>query len=217
MADQLHEAYAGLEQKVAERTMELKQSLEKQQAMAEIIQAVNSSLDLRQVLTTVATHAADLSKSDMAAIAEFDEALQEFRISATHQMSDSLVEALHRGWFTLEKGATSRAAMLRQPVQIPDVLDDPDYGFQPVARPQGFRAILSVPMIREGRVIGGLSVLRKTPGGFTDAEITVLTTFANQCAIAIKNARLFREVQDTSQQLEIASRHKSGFAPYGVN
>jgi len=66
-------------------------------------------------------------------------------------------------------------------------------------------------MIREGRIIGGLSVLRKTPGGVTDTEIAFLTVFANQCAIAIENARLFREVRDKSQQLEIASRHKSQF------
>ena len=211
MAARLQEAYAGLEQKVTERTRELKQSLEEQRAMAEIIQAVNSSLDLHQVLTTVATHAADLSKSDMAAITEFDETLQEFRISATYQMSDSLVEALRRERFTLGMGATGLAAMLRQPVQIPDVLDDPDYTFREIAQREGFRAILSVPMIREGRIIGGLSVLRKTPGEVTDTEIAFLTAFANQCAIAIENARLFREVRDKSRQLEIASRHKSQF------
>src|SRR3989441_2742228 len=211
MAARLQEAYAGLEQKVTERTRELKQSLEEQRAMAEIIQVVNSSLDLHQVLTTVATHAADLSKSDMAAITEFDETLQEFRISATYQMSDSLVEALRRARFTLGIGPTVRAAMLRQPAQIPHVLDDPDYTFREIAQREGFRAILSVPMIREGRIIGGLSVLRKTPGGVTDTEIAFLTACANQCAIAIENARLFREVRDKSQQVEIASRHKSQF------
>jgi signal transduction histidine kinase len=211
MADQLQEAYAGLEQKVAERTRELKQSLEEQQAMAEIIQAVNSSLDLRQVLTTVATHAADLSKSDMAAIAEVDAARPEFRISATYQMSDALVKAFHGERITLEKGALGRAAILKHPVQIPDVLDDPDYTFQKIAREEGFRAILSVPMIRDGRIVGGLSVFRKIPGRFADTESALLTTFANQCAIAIENARLFREIQDKSQQLELASRHKSQF------
>src|SRR2546426_2025139 len=66
-------------------------------------------------------------------------------------------------------------------------------------------------MIREGRIIGGLSVLRKTPGGVTDTEIAFLTAFANQCAIAIENARLFREVRDKSHQLEDASKHKSQF------
>ena len=211
MAARLQEAYAGLEQKVTERTRELKQSLEEQQAMAEIIQAVNSSLDLHQVLTTVATHAADLSASDMAAITEFDETLQEFQISATYRMSDDLVKAFHRERITLGKGATGRAAMLQQPVQIPDVLDDPDYTFKEVAWPQGFRAILSVPMIREGRIIGGLSVLRKTPGRFGEADIALLTTFARQCAIAIENARLFHEIEDKSRQLEAADRHKSEF------
>src|SRR5262249_25326689 len=79
------------------------------------------------------------------------------------------------------------------------------------AQQRGFRSMLSVPMLRENNAIGSISVLRSMPGAFTDKDLTLLQTFADQAVIAIENVRLFNEIQDKSRQLEVANKHKSDF------
>src|SRR6266545_7890400 len=106
-----------------------------------------------------------------------------------------------------------RAAELREPVQVADIT--PPGAYQSSARDTlirfGYRAVLSVPLVREDQIIGSLSFNRKAPGEFPPEVIDVLKTFATQSALAIQNARLFREIADKSAQLERASRHKSEF------
>jgi signal transduction histidine kinase len=106
-----------------------------------------------------------------------------------------------------------RAAEMREPIQIPDITQPGAY--QSSVRDTlirfGYRALLSVPLLRENQIIGSLSFNRKAPGAFPAEVVDVLKTFATQSALAIQNARLFREIADKSQQLEAASRHKSEF------
>ena len=106
-----------------------------------------------------------------------------------------------------------RAAEMREPIQVPDITQPGAY--QSSVRATlirfGYRALLSVPLLREEQIIGSLSLTRKVPGGFSPEVVDVLKTFATQSALAIQNARLFREIADKSQQLEAASRHKSEF------
>jgi len=100
------------------------------------------------------------------------------------------------------------------PEQNPDILTDPDFAPSPVLdalRRTGFRAVLVVPLVREQRVVGALVIRRRTPGEFPQAVVDLLQTFASQSVLAIENARLFEQVQETSRQLEVASRHKSQF------
>jgi signal transduction histidine kinase/CheY-like chemotaxis protein len=103
-------------------------------------------------------------------------------------------------------------AVTRQPVQVPDILStDYQSRIRELLVRSGHRAILAVPLHREERILGGLVVIRKTPGQFSTEVIDLLTTFATQSALAIQNARLFREIEDKGRELEIASRHKSAF------
>src|SRR5262249_10357416 len=109
--------------------------------------------------------------------------------------------------------ALGRAAEPRQPVEIPDVLEDGAYEgrMRDIIGRTDFRAILGVPLLREGRILGGLVVLRKTPGRFALEVVELLKTLAAQSAIAIQNARLFGELGEEGPELGAASRHKSEF------
>jgi signal transduction histidine kinase len=105
------------------------------------------------------------------------------------------------------------ATELREPVQIPDINEPGVYqsSIRGTLLRFGYRALLSVPLLREDQIVGSLSLNRKAPGEFRPEAIEVLKTFATQSALAIQNARLFREIADKSVQLESASRHKSEF------
>ena len=112
----------------------------------------------------------------------------------------------------LERGSlTGRTLLEGRIVHIPDVQADPDYTFAEAQRLGGFRTMLGVPMLREDVPIGVLSLTRSEVRPFTDREIELVSTFADQAAIAIENVRLFDEIQDKSRQLELASQHKSQF------
>ena len=111
------------------------------------------------------------------------------------------------------EGAVGQLADTRQPLQIPDILAEGAYRsrLRDLLAGSGYRALLAVPLLREDHIIGGLAVARKDPGEFSPDVIELLRTFATQSALAIQNARLFREIEDKSRQLEVADRHKSEF------
>jgi signal transduction histidine kinase len=123
-----------------------------------------------------------------------------------------LVETLLATPVRKGEGATGRLAEVQEPIQVPDVLEAPAESHVRSALVRaGYRALLAVPLVREDRLIGGLTVIRKSTGQFSPDVITLLTTFATQSAIAIHNAQLFRELEAKSRELEVASRHKSQF------
>lgn len=213
MATQLQGSYADLEQKVEERTHELAHSVAELQALGEVSQAVNSTLELQTVLTTIVAHAIRLSEGDGGAIYEFDETAQEFHLRAAQEFDATLLETLSTTPLRLGEGAIGRATASREPVQIHDMRQEHIYQgpVRDVLVQSEFRALLALPLMRESVIIGGLVVLRKTPGAFPVAVVDLLATFASQSALAIQNARLFREIEEKSQELEIASKHKSQF------
>jgi signal transduction histidine kinase len=111
-----------------------------------------------------------------------------------------------------ERGtATGRAALEGKIVHIPDVFEDSEYTWWESQKVGNFRAVLGVPLVREGSPIGVLGLTRSQPRPFTDKQIELLTTFADQAVIAIENVRLFEEIQDKNRQLQLASEHKSQF------
>ncbi|MCC6714592.1 MAG: GAF domain-containing protein [Gammaproteobacteria bacterium] len=195
-----------------ERAHELARTMEEMKVLQEISQAVNSTLDLQIVLTTIVSHAVQLSGTDAGAIDEYDEQDEQFILRATHGMDDQLGAALRASPVRLGEGAVGRVAVAREPVQFADI-DVDAYGprLHSLMAQSGFRAILVVPLLREGRIVGGLSVCRRQPGEFPRKTVDLLKTFADQSVLAIENARLFREAEDKGRQLEIASRHKSQF------
>ena len=197
-----------------ERTRELVESVEEMKALGEVGQAVSSSLDLETVLETIVSRAVDLSGTDCGVIYEFDEATQEFNLRASHRMEPEAVEGLRAARIKLGEGATGQAAMTRAPVQIPDTFELHERAVsrvRPLLNRLGYRSLLTVPILREQQIMGGLTVWRRQVGEFEPEVVNLLQTFATQSALAIQNARLFREIEDKSRQIEAANRHKSEF------
>ncbi|MBI3625556.1 MAG: GAF domain-containing protein, partial [Candidatus Rokubacteria bacterium] len=198
-------------QELQARTRDLTRSVEELKALGEVSQAVSSTLDLQQVLTTIVTQAVQLCKTEAGTIYEFDEAEQVFVPRANYGISADLVEALRHSRTRVGDPSTiGQAAANRTPFQIPDLLNEPKYPM-PLVQQAGFRALLAVPLFREDRILGALVVRRKAAGEFPGEIVNLLQTFATQSALTIQNARLFQEIQDKSQQLEVANRHKSEF------
>ena len=210
-AARLQESYAGLEQKVAERTEELTRSVAELRALGEVGAAVSSSLDLPTVLSTIVARAVELSNADAGTIYEFDESDGLFVPRANYGLSDDTVESLRESQLRVGDGAVGRAAALQSVVQIPDVERDTEYAPREAIQRAGFRALLAVPLLREDRVIGALVVRRKAPTEFLEAVVRLLQTFAGLSVLAIQNARYFQEIEEKSEQLAAASEHKSQF------
>jgi signal transduction histidine kinase len=201
-------------QELQARTSELARSVGELKALGEVGQAVSSTLDLETVLTRIASHAVQLSGADGGAIYEYDEDTLEFQLRGSHQIEKELVDALRASPIQLGGGAVGQAAASREPVQVTDVLDERQYAaarFRPMLARLGYRSLLAVPLLREQRIMGGITIYRRRTGSFSPEVIKLLQTFATQSVLAIQNARLFREIEDKSRQIEAANRHKSEF------
>jgi GAF domain-containing protein len=196
-----------------ERTAELTRSVGQLTALGEVSRAVSSTLDVEAVLDTIVSRASQLAGAEGCSIYEYDEGAEQFHLRATHNLDPAFVETIRGVPLRRGEGLMGRATELREPVQVPDITEPGTYrsGVREALVRFGYRALLSVPLVREDEIIGSLSLNRKTPGEFAPEVIDVLKTFATQSALAIQNARLFQEIADKSRQLEEASRHKSEF------
>ncbi len=187
------------------RTADLQRSVGQLTALGEVGQAVSSSLDLETVLTTIVSRAVQLSGLDGGVVFEYDEATEEFEQRASTGQ-EALAEARRRARIRKGEGVVGRTAITHEPVQVPDITQAGAYEsrLRETLVESGIRALLAVPMLREGHLIGSLVVSRNSPGDFPPKTVNLLRTFATQSALAIQNARLFR-------QLEVANQHKSEF------
>jgi signal transduction histidine kinase len=192
------------------RTRELTQSVEELRALGQVTQAVNSTVDLETVLTTIVAKATQLSRTEAGAIYVFDDANQEFQLRATYGLDDAVVAELRDSHIRIGETAISDAAQQRVPIQIPDIQNEPSATLDVIVR-AGFRALLVVPLLGTDRIVGALVVRRKKPGEFPKSAVELLQTFAAQSVLAIQNARLFSEIEEKSRQLAEASEHKSQF------
>jgi signal transduction histidine kinase len=195
---------------VQARTRELSQSVEELRALGEVSRAVNSTLDLETVLSTIVAKAVQLSNTDAGVVYVFDELDQTLQVRATYGLSDELVAAI-RGQPAGASDALRQAIQDQQPLEVADIRDEPPSPVREIAMRAGFRARLVVPLVGTDRVVGALVIRRKQPGNFPKGTIDLLQTFAAQSVLAIQNARLFREIEDKSRQLQLASEHKSQF------
>jgi signal transduction histidine kinase len=211
MGSRLQESYAGLEHKVELRTRELAQSVEELRALGEVSQAVNSTLDLAAVLSTVVAKAAQLSETEAGAIYVYNEAKKQFELRATHGMSDTLIAAISNRQVDLTDTTIGRAAQRREPIQIADLAAEPRSKVLDIIPEAGFRALLAVPLVGPDRIFGALVVRRREPGLFPKPTVDLLQTFAAQSVAAIQNARLFSEIEEKGRQLALESQHKSQF------
>ena len=163
------------------------------------------------MLSAIAEQACRLCQADGGLITELAESTREFRPVATWNVRPEFVQRVLASPPTWGRGVTGQSAASRGAVQIPDVLAAEGYPWREAISAEGYRAILSVPLLRDDRVIGTIAVARKTAGAFAQRFVTLLTTFANQTSIALEHARLFQQVQEKAAQLEVVSRHKSQF------
>jgi signal transduction histidine kinase len=193
------------------RTDDLARSVEELQALGEVSQAVNSTLDLEQVLTTITQRAVQLSHTDAGAIYVFDEARQEFKLRATYGMSDDMIAAIVDRRIGTTDAHIGPAATQRKPIQVADIKDEAATPVNEINLREGYRAVLIIPLLRPDHIVGALVVRRKTPGEFPKSTIDLLETFADQSVVAIQNANLFHEIEEKGKQLAIASQHKSQF------
>jgi GAF domain-containing protein/anti-sigma regulatory factor (Ser/Thr protein kinase) len=194
------------------RTEALTKSVNQLTALGEVGQAISSTLELGTVLKTIVQRAVQLAGLDGGSIYEFDESHGRFHLRAAQNVAEDVLAVYRSSPIQLGEGAVGRAGATHEPVVVEDVRSD---SYRSRAREMliksGARALLAVPLLREDLLLGALLVSRKSPGPFAPEVIELLKTFATQSAVAIQNARLFREIEDKSRQLEEASRHKSQF------
>jgi GAF domain-containing protein len=193
------------------RTDELGRSVNELRALGEVSQAVNSTLDLETVLSTIVATAAQLSGTEAGAIYGYDEQAQEFRLRATYGMDQGLIDALTQRHIGLDDPNVAPVFAQREPVQVADLREEAASDLNEVSLRAGYRARMVAPLLGGEDIIGMLVVRRRTPGEFTKNTVDLIKTFAAQSALAIQNARLFHEIEDKSRQLEEASQHKSQF------
>jgi signal transduction histidine kinase len=201
-------------QELQARTGELARSVEELQALGEVGQAVSSTLDLDAVLTTIVSRAVQLSGTDGGIVYEYHEPTQEFLPVASQHIEEEFIAALRQEPIRFGQGAIGKAAVTRTTIQVHDIQNEQEYnapGLRPVLKDLGYRSLLAVPLLREKGIIGGLVLLRRRPGDFSPALINLIETVATQSVLGIQNARLFREIEATNAQLEMASKHKSQF------
>jgi signal transduction histidine kinase len=195
------------------RTAELTRSVEQLTALGEVGRAVSSTLDLDTVLTTIVSRAVELSGLDGGVVFEYDDGTEEFVHRVATEAGGVLAQARRGTRVRKGEGVVGRTAITREPSQVLDITVPGAYEsrLRENLIESGVRAILAVPMVREDLLTGCLVVSRNSPGEFPAETIDLLRTFATQSALAIQNARLFRELADKSHQLEVASQHKSEF------
>ena len=190
---------------------DLTRSVDELRALGEISQAVSTSLDLDEVLTTIVTRAVQLSGTEGGSIFEFDQATRLFHVRTCFGTEPELVRALRATRIHLDETFVGRTASSGQPQSAPDLaMEASDPHIEKLAR-AGWRSMLVVPLRWEEEIIGALLVRRRVSGAFSVRTAELLETLASQSAVAIHNARVFRQLEDKSHQLEVAGRHKSEF------
>jgi signal transduction histidine kinase len=193
------------------RTDELGRSVSELQALGEVSQAVNSTLDLETVLSTIVAKAVQLSGTEAGAVYGYDEQAREFRLRATYGMDRELIDALMQRHIGFDDPNVREVLAQPEPIQVADLKEEASSDLNEITLRAGFRARLVASLQAGEDVVGMLVVRRKAPGSFPQNTVNLIKTFAAQSALAIQNARLFHEIEDKSHQLEEASQHKSQF------
>ena len=190
---------------------ELRESLQQQTATADVLKVISrSTFDLKTVLQTLVESAARLCDADQATITRQKDGV--FYRAEAYGFPPEFIEMVRNVPVKPERGSMNGRTLLEgKVVHVFDVLSDPDYTFVEAQRLGRYRTLLGVPMLREGRPIGVLTLTRLQVQPFTDKQIELVSTFADQAAIAIENVRMFDEIQDKSRQLALASENKSQF------
>ena len=218
MAAHVRDAYTGLERKVAERTHELRETLEQQVAITEVLRVMASRpTDTKALLEAILERALQLCQASRGSIFTFDG--EAFHLSLIKKpVSAETLTFLEAPIRPGPETPLRRIALDLQPIHSSDILTDPRFSPPSIYRDEGIRTTIAMPMLKEGKLLGAISINRREVQPFNEREIEALTAFANQAVIALENARLFEQLQvrsrdlaEKGEQLEIANRHKSQF------
>lgn len=193
------------------RSTELARKVDQLEALAEVGEAISSSLDPDEVLSTIVTHAVQLSGTDGGSLMEYDEDTELFRVRTAYGTSPAVLDQLRQSRIHVDQSFVGRAAASGQVAQLPDlgqVQLDPHLR---ILYEAGWRSLVAIPLTRPDRIVGALVVRRKQPGGFSDETCEMLSAFASQSTIALVNARLFQQLERQSAELAEVSQHKSDF------
>ena len=193
------------------RREELARQVGELEALRAVGEAVSSSLDVDDVLETVARYAVELSGTDGGSIMEYDDGARTFSVRAVYRTEPEVVDQLRAAHIPLEGTLVGRAARERRPIAVTDLGDTELDPHTRILYAAGWRSLVAVPMAREGRIVGSLIVRRNRTGDFPADVVDLLETFAGQSVLALTNAQLYRELKRQSAALEVASRHKSEF------
>ena len=204
MGARLQESYADLENKVEQRTAELSESLQQQTATADVLKVISrSAFDLKSVLTTLTESAKALCGASLGIICLRDGEVM--RLQAESGCTQAFIDFMHANPIKPGRDTiTGRVFMEGRPVHVPDVQTDPEYDFGAAPRLGDYRSVLAVPLMRDGAVEGVLLLGRPEPGPFSQRQIDLVQTFADQAVIAIENVRLFEQVQERTKELSLS-------------
>ena len=184
-----------------QRTGDLSESLEQQTATSQVLSVISSSpANIQPVLEIIGERAEKLCETEISVVSIVEGEL--IRLASIHGVTEAGVEAVRRVFpmRLTDETVTARAVRTRSVCHVADVLSDPQYQPKHAARLSGFRGSLGVPMVRDKQVVGAIFVARRQPGLFSDAQVQLLKTFADQAVIAIENVRLFNETKNSLEQ-----------------
>src|SRR5260370_1162683 len=183
--------------------MHLEKSREQQPATADVLKVISrSSVDLETVLDTLVDTVARLCRADQATM--FRRRDDKYHLVAAHGLSAEAKEFVLTHPVTADRGTLSgRVTFERRAVHVPNVLEDPEYSYREGQKVVGYRTLLGIPLLREESLIGIFTINRTRVEPFTDKEIELATSFADQAVIAIENARLFEELRDRQAELRV--------------
>jgi signal transduction histidine kinase/ActR/RegA family two-component response regulator len=194
------------------RKKELEGKVDQLVALREVGEAVGSSLDLDEVLDQIVSNAVRLTETDGGSIMEYDESSDSFHVRAAYGSSPDLLEQLRAVTIDRESTLVGRTALERKPLEVADLAQEEQLDpHLDILFRDGWHSVLAVPLLRGDKMVGVLVIRRRSTGSFPSEMSELLETFATQSALAIVNARLFRELETKTGELEIASRHKSEF------
>ena len=198
-----------------QRTQDLTRSVGQLTALSEVSRALSSTLDLQAVLTTIVSRAVQLSDGSGGVVYEHEPATLRWELRATHNIDAEVMDLQQSEPIRLGEGAVGRAVAERSPVQVGDLRETSHYAARARVRElliaRGYLSVLAVPLLIEDDILGALVILRREAGELAPQTVELMKTFATQSGLAIQNARLFRELEIKSRELEVASQHKSEF------
>jgi len=194
-----------------ERTSELGRSVEELKMLGEVGQAVSSTLDLRSVLSTILTASLGVTWANAGAIFRYSRAERAFRLVEAVGWDEALARSVRDLRVAESESAMGEAIARRMPVQLADLSQPSRYPLRDITLAAGFHSALIVPLVGAERILGAIILMRQEAGEFPAETVRLMQTLASQSVLAIQNARLFREIADKSEQLALASQHKSQF------